>query len=165
MRNIQQIADECIKKLKDIDIPIQDDKIIDIDFYKTRSLGRCLKTTDDRYLIKVSSMYENEDIDLNELYATVIHELIHTCKDCMHHGDKWLQYAHMADSVYGYGIVGYKTFYDIRHTEKPVLGRMECMNCIGYWDVREPKSWKQIKNGEKYYCGWCGCEMRLDGNQ
>ena len=165
MRNLQQIADECIKRLKDIDIPIQDDKIVDIAFSRIRGLGRCLQTTDGEYLIKVSSMYENEDIDLNEFYATIIHELIHTCKDCMNHGDKWLQYAHMADLAYGYGIVGYKTIYDIKHTDKTVLGRMECMNCIGYWDVREPKFWKQIKNGVKCYCGWCGSEMRLGGNQ
>lgn len=161
MRDLQRIAEECILKLKKINIPIQDKKIVEIKFTRIKGLGKCLKTIDDEYYIKISTLYENEIIDISELYATICHELIHTCENCMNHNNKWLQYAQLVDSEYNYGIVGYKTTYDIKHKNKPILGRMECPNCIGYWDIREMKSWKQIKEGTKCYCGWCGREMKL----
>lgn len=80
----------------------------------------------------------------------------------MDHRNRWLQYALKADTAYHYGIVGYKSVYNIKHKEKPILGRMKCTNCIGYWNIRELKSWKQLMNGEKCYCGWCSSEMFVE---
>lgn len=161
MRDLQKVAKECILKLKNIGIPIQDENIVEIQFARTNALGKCILTLDNEYYIKISHLYDNEKVDICELEDVVIHELLHTCRNCIKHTEKWMEYAKKVEDVYGYKIICQKTNYDIRHSDKIVLHRMKCSKCIGYWDVREPKSWKRIQMGEKCYCGLCGSEYLL----
>lgn len=161
MYDLQKIAEECIKKTKDIGIPVQDDKIVEIKFARTNAQGRCLLTTEGEYYIRISPLYDDEKIDICELESTVMHELLHTCPDCIRHTGKWMEYAKKVRNVYGYDIFSHKTTYDLRHRDKPVLHRMKCPKCIGYWDVKEQRAWKMIQVGEKCYCGLCRCEYVL----
>ncbi|MCM1201258.1 MAG: hypothetical protein NC312_08505 [Bacteroides fragilis] len=79
MRDLQQITKECIKKIKDTGIPVQDDKIVEIKLARTNAQGKCLLTTEGKYYIRISPLYNDEKIDICELEDTVIHELLHTC--------------------------------------------------------------------------------------
>lgn len=164
MRDLQKITEECIKKLKDIDIPIQDNKIVEISFKRIQGFGKCFLTTNGEYYIYIAQFYQNEEVDLDELYMTIIHELLHTCENCMDHTDMWMQYAQRVDETYAYNITFHKTSYDVKNKKKTILARMVCSNCICKWDVREKKSLNLIQAGKKCYCPWCGSEMKVDAD-
>lgn len=164
MRDLQKITEECIKKLKDIDIPIQDNTIVEISFKRIQGFGKCLLTSDKMFLIRISSSFEDENSDIDELIITVLHEVLHTCDGALHHSKRWYEYAKLVQSAYGYNLIEFKTIYDIKHKKKAVLGKMLCTNCPSYWYVREKKPWNLIQSGLKCYCQFCGGEMKIDAD-
>lgn len=164
MRDVIQITIECIKKLKAIGIPVQDDRIREVRFSRLpkEDAGNCEIYENNTFRIKVSLMFRNEKVDIDELCGTICHELLHTCPGCRQHTGKWSEYAKRADDVYGYGIMAYKTDYDIRNTHRPVLHRLRCPKCGGYWNIRKQCDWEKIENGAKGTCVWCGTSYEVE---
>lgn len=115
MRDLLSITVGCIQELKDIGIPIQDDRVNEVKFSRLPDdeIGVCSIFDDNTFVIKVALFLRNEKIDINEL--------IHTCKGCHNHRKPWIDYAKMADETYGYGISVRKSKYDIRNKEKKIL--------------------------------------------
>ncbi len=164
MRDLLQITVECIKELKDIGILVQEDRIKEVKFARLsdNQIGVCSIYDDNTFDIKVALFLRNEKIDINELKATVCHELIHTCKGCHDHMKPWIDYAKMADEAYGYGIAVHKTKFDIVHKNKEILHRMVCPECGGSWNIRERCDWERIQNGTKVFCSWCRNYYTID---
>lgn len=158
MRDLIQLTIDCIKELKAIEIPIQNDRIREIKFARLSSedAGICTMYTNNTFRIKISLFFKNEKIDINELRETICHELLHTCPNCYQHTGKWIEYAKKIDATYGYEIVAYKTDFDLKNKHIPVIHRLRCPECEGYWNIRKKCDWKKIQNGAKYTCVWCG---------
>lgn len=55
-----------------------------------------------KYTIQISSrLYGSDD---KTIQGVIAHELLHTCKGAMNHGEKWKRYAAIMNSKYGYNI-------------------------------------------------------------
>ena len=159
MRNLLQITSECIKELKDVGIPINDDRIMELKFARLpkEDAGICTLYANNTFCIRISLFFRNEEIDISELRATVCHELLHTCPNCHEHTGKWIEYAKKVDDVYGYEISAYKTDFDLKNKHMPVIHRLRCPKCGGYWNIRKECDWERVQNGKKAFV--CGVEI------
>lgn len=69
---------------------------------KTR-WGQCKKVPGG-FTINISTRLLEDGVDEKSLMNTVLHEVLHTCPDCMNHGAKWKMYAGRLNSKFGYNI-------------------------------------------------------------
>lgn len=68
---------------------------------KTR-FGQCKLMREGCYSINIAAiMFQAEDKYIEEV---ILHELLHSCEDCMSHGKKWKAYARQVNLSYGTNI-------------------------------------------------------------
>ena len=62
MRDLLQITSECIKELKDIGIPIHDDRIMELKFARLpkEDAGICTLYANNTFCIRISLFFRNE---------------------------------------------------------------------------------------------------------
>ena len=111
-------------------------------------MGCCKKTVNrgvEKFEIEISTILEGEtDQRIKEI---IHHELLHTCKGCLNHGQKWKSLAARVNHIYGYHIrttAEIPTLDDGR--EKPYRYEIRCTKC-GNTGYRMKKS-KVVKNQE-----------------
>lgn len=153
---------EAIKELHEVQIyPSERIKGIKGNSRAKRRLGCCKKRVDRgkaNYEIEISTMLEDEtDRQIKEI---IHHELLHTCKGCLNHGQKWKSQAARVNQIFGYHI---KTTAEITDSEdieekqyKYVIKCSECGN-TGY---RMKKS-RVVKQPENYRCSKCGGQLSV----
>ena len=108
MYNIYDEFDTCKGILDNLDIPYAKNSFVKVNTRSKKRWGRCAyKNEFDAYEIQVNVDLLDERNSLNGLRSTILHELIHTCKDCMNHGVVWKQYA---------SIVNANTAYKVKRT-------------------------------------------------
>lgn len=98
--HIKELIKDCIKKCEEVNIPI----CKNIDFFMMkgeRTYGNCTKSlVYDECKIKISKyLVKDEDI-----YNTIFHELLHSCRNCRGHGAQWRAYGRVVEQNYGYHI-------------------------------------------------------------
>ena len=104
-----------------------------------------------------------------KIKQTIAHELIHTCKGCMNHGERWKYYAMIMNRRYGYEIKRTATdeemgVYTSSSSEEYIKKqenykyRIICTQC-GYIFYRKRMS-EVVKHPENYRCGKCGGTLR-----
>lgn len=98
-----------------------------------------------------------------DLSIIIAHELIHTCRGCFNHGDKWKKMATIAREAYGWDIRRTVKYEDIgleapREREK-VRYRVVCTKCGKIYERR--RSCPLTKEPRKYRCGKCGGTLTL----
>lgn len=134
-KDFDEIVKECIKDLKDINIPIQDDKIKSITavdkFTKNPfpgiCYGICFNYIEDEYIIEINKIFLDDKVLLKDLKSFICHELIHTCEKCMDHNAKFRKYAKLVDEAYDYGLM--VRYDDYFHPELPILNKLVCPRC------------------------------------
>ena len=125
-------------------------------------LGRCLDNGISCYKgvfdIQISNLFKKAGIDMLDLKATVMHELLHTCAGCGNHDGKWREYAALAESAYHYEILGFRTCQQVflKEKEKEIIHKLSCPNCEGFWNIRDERLWEMVVRDEDYGCLWCG---------
>lgn len=150
-----------------LNIPIGKDIIIMTDYRSSRNLGRCTKLSyykikdteleDYDYQIKISKFVFKEDRNL--LKNTLAHELLHTCENCMNHGNQWKYFAAKMNKNYDYDI---KILYN-SGTTKRAKYIIECTSCGN--KATRYKDCKAIQNLHRCSCGKCGSkELKLIKN-
>lgn len=124
-----------------------------------RALGRCRKIDKNQFLIEMNGEYlliENKDVILN----TLMHEAIHSLKDCMCHTGKFKVVAAQVNTKYGYNIrrctktEKYKSFNKVKFT----ITCADCGHTYKYYKTN--KIVKFIMNNPNsgfYWCSKCGC--------
>lgn len=153
MRNIGLTMQECMRELQAIGIELG--YVIDIRWRRMDAFGICETKNFISYRIGIHEMFKKESVSMNEFKSAMCHELLHTCKDCIEHNQKWVNLARKADDIYGYSIAEYKEPFDIKHPEAPILHKLAC-NCGGSWKIREAGRWEEILADEPMRCPWCG---------
>ena len=103
MRDLNVYIKYCTDLLDTCNIPYEKRITWSINNRATGRWGQCRKRNG-RYSINISSVLLNENSNEKDLINTVIHELIHTCPDCMNHGNTWKTYANKVNRKYGYDI-------------------------------------------------------------
>lgn len=125
--------------------------------------GQC-KTVPGGYSINISSVLLDERNDEKGLKETILHELLHSCKDCMNHGNSWKQLAQKVNKTYGYNIKRTSSVADkgvLEETRPPVINhKVVCLDC-GHVYTRTNAS-KLITNTSHYRCGCCHGKLKLE---
>ncbi|MEG0156768.1 MAG: SprT-like domain-containing protein [Anaerovoracaceae bacterium] len=92
-----------------------------------------------------------------EIKTILLHELLHTCPNCMNHGKLWKSYAELLNWKIGYAIKRTATFMEressAKRGKRGVQYLLVCKNC-GMTYQRKNKS-KAVLHPENYRCGKC----------
>lgn len=168
-RDIEVLLQIGIRMLKKINIPISDSINPNITLINSHSTyGKCIFNRRNAfqkahgvnagytYSIKISKYTLGSS--QKSIMNTILHELLHTCKDCMNHGPLWKEYASMVCYHYGYDIKrcgGDKTSEDRANLRKgiKVNHKLRCDKC-GQVFMRI-KSSKLVLHPERFLCR-CG---------
>ena len=157
---INNLFQDIIAEAKTLNIPIGNiDPIVTINTRATKRLGQCSKRGN-RYYIQISSFIITED--KKALKETLAHEVLHTAKDCMNHGNIWKRYAYMMNRKYGYNITRTKDaacYGIINPIIKTANYIIKCEKC-GQTIYRQRQS-KLVTNTNLYRCGKCKGKLIL----
>ena len=159
MRELKNIADECITELKSMGIKCGKVRKWEINNRAKCRLGQCVRVSIGVFDISIAGFLLDENTDIFLLKNTVIHELLHTVKGCFKHTGKWKLLAEMVNENYPQYNVK-RTFdraviADIADIKEPTYRYiLKCKNC-GLEIKRQRKS-KAVINYKNYRCGKCG---------
>lgn len=105
MKDFERLKCECIDEIEDLDIEIGKIKEWTINTRAKHRWGQCKKNKDGSYSIQIAEqLLVDKRISEKACKETIIHELLHTCKDSMKHTGKWKAYAQEMNEEYGYNI-------------------------------------------------------------
>lgn len=156
MKDLMKLAIECMEELDAIGIEYA---VIESWTVNTRAKNRWGQTVrrDGKYYINISSVLLQDSMSDENAKATIIHELLHTCKGCMNHGEEWKALADLVNDCYSCykiqrctsaedkGIIKDETYYKYA---------FKCSNC-GAITGRDRES-KFTKLYSRYGCARCG---------
>lgn len=162
---IDVILQEVITEAKNINIPLGNIyPVVKISTRTTKRLGQCSKKGNN-YFIQVSSFAITED--KKAVRETLAHEILHTCYNCMNHGELWKMYANKMNKKYGYNITRTKTIETAASMGviKPIQNHnvtytIKCQGSCGQVIHRHRKS-KLTQYPYLYKCGKCGGKLVL----
>ncbi|MBR5229994.1 MAG: sprT domain-containing protein [Firmicutes bacterium] len=159
---------EVRSQIESIGIPIS--KRIEGPVINNRATARfgCCKTQHDNlgrpvYIIEVSQL--TLAADEKNIKEVIAHELLHTCKGCLNHGNKWKTYGALVEKELGYNIKRTTTYqaiglYDSRKLKSRAPKYiLICQQC-GI-KISRTRRCKVTENPQKYRCGKCGGALKL----
>lgn len=162
MRNLDDYAIQCMEELDAISIEYGNIIEVVANTRAKKRWGQC-KAIPGGYSININAILLDERNDEQGLKETIIHELLHSCKDCMNHGSKWNYLAQKVNSAYGYNIKRINSAAEkgVSEETRPYMEKytVKCNKC-GYIYTRARKT-KLIQYPEHYRCGCCGGSLSL----
>ena len=102
MRDLMSYASFCMEMLDEINIPYSKVEKFTVNT-RARQWGLC-SLRDGKYYIQINVTLLDERNGEDGLINTILHELLHTCPDCMNHGAQWKFWAEKVRKAYGYNI-------------------------------------------------------------
>jgi len=173
MRKLREVAMDCMKKLDAIGVPYTKPRRFLTNSRAKKRQGLCTKmyvNGEYEYEIQVASYLLDEEIPIEHLENTLLHELIHTCPYCMNHGKNFKKYANMINKAYGYNISIY-TSKEEQSTREQYMEK-KSISCDSQYKfsvicdtchkevsryMKECKTVQRIRiHPERYYCKICG---------
>lgn len=169
MRNINDYAKRCMTELDDIGIEYGNIIEFKVNTRAKKRWGQC-KAVPGGYSINISAILLDERNDEQGLKNTIIHELLHSCKGCMNHGENWKRLAAKVNRAYGYNIKRCSSADEkgVQEETRPIKTTREikyivkCNGC-GHTYTRTKMS-KLIQHPEHYRCGCCGGKLSVIKN-
>ena len=164
MKNLQKLFEECMEEVTLVGI--EPGKIIKIEentrFKKT--WGKCylVSKLDNTYRIEISSRLLEDTVDDISVKNTIVHEILHSCKNCMNHGPEWKKVADIINRNYPQYNIKRLTSSKEKGIEfnpdnfKYVLECKECHNQFGYHRMS-----KVVKNYKRFKCAKCLGSFKL----
>ena len=124
-----------------------------------RRYGQCCRKKDGTYEINISVRLLEDYVPTKSLMEVLIHEILHSCKGCMNHGDKWKEYAEYVNDCYAYDVqrCGNDKRYGLKPLEqkrKPFKYVVTCNDCGRKFKYRRQCYW--FENPKKYVRCNCG---------
>ena len=107
MKNVWKVYDDCRKICLELNIPIADCIMVKVNSRAKKRWGLCTLECQDEYIIEISDRLLNDNVTEEATFNTMIHELLHTCPNCMNHGKEWKKWAN---------VVNMNTDYNIKRT-------------------------------------------------
>ena len=145
MRNLDEYTIRCMEELDAVGIEYGNIIGVKVNTRAKKRWGQC-RAVPGGYLIDISSVLLDERNDEQGLKETIIHELLHSCKGCMNHGENWKRLAAKVNRAYNYNIKRCSTADDkgVQEETKPIS-----LHTVNYVI-------KCNKCGYTYRCGCCG---------
>lgn len=154
-KRFQNLLGVCKARLDDMDIPYYGVYAIEVNTRAKKRWGQCVINNCGGFNISLSDRLLKADDKAIE--TVIIHELLHTVKDCFNHGDKWQYYAERMNREYGYNIK--RTASSSEYNVEPIIikkvyrYKVVCNQC-NHESFYQKKS-KVIENISHYRCGRC----------
>ena len=176
-KRLTEMYNECIKEMDAIDIPYG--KIVEVTVnYRAKSRwGQCCRRYEEGgivYKININCDLCHPDASERGLKETIIHEILHTCPDCMRHTGEWKRLADLVNDCYRYNVKrcnssedkGMDDFYKNHdrqgRPEKPVTWKYEIRcKCCGKIVGRKTRACKIIRYPQCYRCASCHGELEV----
>lgn len=173
MRDLEKCVRECMQELSSIGITCGNITRLEVNSRAIRRWGQCTTIVYDKqwekrqYEISISVVLLDERNPESALKDTVIHELLHSCKNCNGHKGEWKRLAEKVNRELGYNIkrctspeekgIKFNTLPKTKGGAAPKYF-VECSHC-GLVYSRTKKT-KVIQHPENYRCGRCGGKLR-----
>jgi hypothetical protein len=102
MYNLDECLEECMLELDALRIAYGKIKKISVNPRLSATLGFCkqVKGEKNTFVIEIAPYLVDENLDKNVLKEIIIHELLHSCPNCMDHGERWQRLAKMVNDEY-----------------------------------------------------------------
>lgn len=175
-KRLDEMFNECIDEMDAIDIPYGKITEVTVNYRAKSRWGQCQRRYENGiiYKININADLCHPEASERGLKETIIHEILHTCPDCMCHTGEWKRLADLVNDCYGYNVKrcnssedkGMSEFYKQHdrqgRPDKPVTWRYEirCKNC-GKIVGRKQKACKVTKYPQMYQCGFCRGKLEV----
>lgn len=160
MKNYELLREECLNEVRNAGIEPGNIVRWTINKRAKKRWGQCRKYPNGECEIEISSwVLEDERIPVEICKNTLIHEILHSCPECMGHTGMWKVYAKRMKDIYGYEITrtANRTDFGIEEYEvqsRPVKYVYRCKGCGQV--ITRTRSCKFTKYYRRYGCGLCG---------
>lgn len=160
MKNIYAIAKECKNELNNIGIETGNIVSYKINTRAKKRWGQCSYSYG-TYAIEISNRLLQDDVSDIATKTTMLHEMLHTCKDCMNHGKEWQALADKVNKAYGYNIKRTTTSsekgVEPMQSSETVHYILHCENCGSHWEYKRYSKIVRCAEGNNAKCS-CGCK-------
>ena len=162
MKNLNELFEQAMAVVEGCGIQTGDIVSVTVNTRAKKRWGLCEKHPNGVYTISISYRLLTDDVTDEGAIDTIIHELLHTCKGCMNHGENWKREASKVNRAYGYNIKRCSSAEDkgvqpIEEMPKAIKHQFKCKDCGQvYSRVKESNFTKHYKN---YRCGYCNGEF------
>ena len=179
-KRLAEMYYECIEEMDAIDIPYGNIVEVTVNYRAKSRWGQCCRGYEFGsvvYKININCDLCHPDASERGLKETIIHEILHTCPDCMCHTGEWKRLANLVNDCYNYNVKrcnssedkGVDDFYKNHdrqgRPEKPVTWKYEivCKDC-GKVVGRRQKSCKLTMYPQRYRCAYCYGNIKVIAN-
>lgn len=161
MYNLYSVFAECKKNLVNMGIPVAKAISIEPNYRAKKRYGQCVRKPNGTYSININVDLLKEVNPINALKGTVYHELLHTCPNCMNHGEQWSTYASIVNQTYGVTVkrcssAAEKGLVEFRQAEEHYKYIITCTSCGKQYGYQ--RAGKAVKHPGNYRCP-CGGKL------
>ncbi len=161
MKDYRALIKECLDEVEAVGIIPGNIKEWKINHRAKARWGMCTRKINGECIIEIAARLLTDDrISIKSCKETIIHEILHSCKDCNGHTGTWKKYAELINNQYGYnikrvtsgkekGIEEYESTYSL-----PYKYIFVCKYCGD--TLRRKRMSKFTKYYRNYYCRNCG---------
>lgn len=165
-KRLSAVYRECIEELDVLDIPYGNITKVEVNYRAKSRWGLCKRMAsayETKYEIQISVDLLMSNATEKGLKETVIHEILHTCPNCMCHTGEWKRLADLVNDCYNYNVKRTNTAEDKGLDENEVMKRrvtstpkyvFKCKGC-GAFCVKT-RACDFTRYPYLYYCKRCG---------
>ena len=157
MKDLNALFYQCLEEVHNAGIITGNIVNITINTRAKARFGQCkYNSARKTYSINISNEILKDDVSDESTKDTIIHEILHTCKNAMNHKAEWKKLAEIMNNTYGYNIKRTSS-YEEKGVNRPATRENKyaliCENCGKTYYY---KRWsKPLANPSKYRCGVC----------
>lgn len=157
MKNFHGLCLECMEELDALNVQYGKISKWEINTRAKKRWGQCQNEGNGYYSISISVRLLADDIDDIATKTTILHELLHTCENCMNHGKEWQRLADKVNRAYGYNIKRCTSCEEKGVEQVKANYVIACPCCGTKWEyIRMTKA---VQNPGRYRCGKCRKEL------
>lgn len=152
MYNLNIEFDKCKSMLDTIEVPYDKSVTVSVNTRAHSRFGQTRKKMG-VYSINVNVDLLDERNPVSALHNTIIHELLHTCPDCMNHGEPWKRWALRVNRKYGTNIKRTSSVQEIGlevFTQKKANWIVTCDKCRHEYIYQ--RAGKVVQHPEQFKC-------------
>lgn len=158
MKNVWDLLNICREQLEELGIEYGDIYNVKVNSRAKSRWGRC-SSNYYGFEIEISDRLLADDIDDMATLNTMMHEVLHTCDNCMNHGKEWQRLADIVNKAYGYNIKRTTSadekgiVYESRESYHYIV---HCNGCKHQWKYKRHSKIVDCCERNAATCG-CGC--------
>lgn len=161
MRDLQKEFNYCLDLVNGLGIQVGNIENVTINTRAKKRWGQCRYNRKfNTYSININVVLLNEDVKLERLHDTIIHEILHTVDGCLNHGYKWQKLANMVNDCYSCYHIQTTTCSNEKGVDKSLMQvqhsntyKVVCCGCGYEWTY-----YRKTKGFDREYIGFrCGC--------